>query len=83
MQSKGAESAATFNLDKVRDSPRPAPPRDILIRQAAARRSRQPEARQRAIDSEGRGGEPLNELQRSILSATQELRRRGHPANTP
>jgi phospholipase C len=66
----------------TRGTPRPAPPRDALVRQAAARaapaeprqpRGHLPEARDR----------PLNDLQKRILTATRELRRRGHPPNMP
>ena len=66
----------------TRPTPRPAPQRQGLVRQAAAR-SNQAETSQLATPDGGPGrGEP-NDLQRSILAATHELRRRGHPANTP
>jgi phospholipase C len=60
-----------------RRSPRPAPSRHQLVRRASARTA--PAPRQ----SEAAGPAALNDLQRSIRAATQELARRGHPANTP
>jgi hypothetical protein len=60
----------------------PAPPRDALVRAAAARAA-QAEAGQGQPGEQGRGDHPLNDLQKSILAATGELRRRGHPANDP
>jgi phospholipase C len=63
-------------------APRPAPPRDSLVQQASARAARAttggPGARQRAESDH-----PLNDLQQRILAATRELRRRGHPSDTP
>ena len=65
----------------TRTTARPAPLRDALVRQAAARA-----ARTEASSLPGRRGEgdhPLNELQKSILAATHKLRSDGHPADAP
>ena len=63
-------------------TPRPAPPRDALVRQAAARADRT-ETGQPGAGQEESGNHPLNDLQQRILAATHELGRRGHPPNTP
>jgi phospholipase C len=64
-----------------RATPRTAPPRDALVRQAAARAAQSgPANRSSAHDD---GAAPVDDLQRSILAATHELRKRGHPANMP
>jgi phospholipase C len=60
----------------TRAAPRPAPPRDDLVRQAQAR------AAQAAADRD-EGDHPLNDLQKSILAATEKLRKDGHPADAP
>jgi phospholipase C len=62
----------------TRAAPRPAPPRDALLRQAATRAT-PPETGQ----LRGPAGHPPNDLQKSILAATGELIRRGHPAKVP
>jgi phospholipase C len=66
----------------TRAAPRPAPPRDALVHQAAARAA-QPQTGHPATGRPGSGDPPLNDLQQRILAATHELRRRGHPADTP
>jgi hypothetical protein len=52
------------------------------VQQATARAAQvatgDPGARQRAESDH-----PLNDLQQRILAATRELRRRGHPPDTP
>jgi phospholipase C len=58
----------------TRSTPRPAPSRDALLRQAAARA---------AAAGPGIADNPLNDLQQRILAATDELRRRGHPPMAP
>ena len=66
----------------TRTTPRPAPRRDTLVRQAAARGAQIETSQPRP----GRGGEgehSLNDLQKSILAATHKLRRDGHPSNAP
>jgi hypothetical protein len=66
----------------TRTRPRPAPRRDALVRQAAARAAHIETSQPRP----GRGGEgehPLNDLQKSILAATGQLRRDGHPSDAP
>jgi hypothetical protein len=40
-------------------------------------------ARQPDPDSPQAADRPLNDLQQRILTVTRELRKRGHPANTP
>jgi phospholipase C len=66
----------------TRSTPRPAPPRDALLHEAAARAA-QAETSQTQPGKPERGDYPLNDLQKSILAATGELRRRGHPPNEP
>ena len=62
----------------TRITPRPAPPRDALLRQAAARA-----AQAKISQPQGPGSHPPNDLQKSVLAATHELTRRGHPPNAP
>ena len=64
----------------TRAAPRPAPSRERLTRQAAARASQATEPG--AGDSAARD-HPLNDLQQRMLAATSELGRRGHPAKAP
>jgi phospholipase C len=59
------------------DSPRPAPSRDELVGRASARTAQPAGASMPAEAAE------LNDLQRSIRAAEQELARRGHPPHTP
>ena len=66
----------------TRATPRPAPPRDALVRQAAARTDRT-ETGQHGAGQEESGNHPLNDLQKSILAASHQLRADGHPPNTP
>ena len=66
----------------TRSTPRPAPPRDDLVRRAAARAA-QTETGQPRPGRQEEGGQPLNDLQKSILAATHKLRRDGHPPDTP
>jgi hypothetical protein len=66
----------------TRTTPRAAPPRDTLVRQAAARAAQAGAGRARPVPAE-EDGEPLNDLQKSILSATRKLRADGHPADEP
>jgi len=58
----------------ARTTPRPAPPRDALLQQAAVRA---------AAAGPRTGDHPLNDLQQRILAATHEMRRRGHPPMAP
>ena len=67
----------------TRSTPRPAPPRDVLLQQAAARAAQAETSQPRPGHRDQAGDHPLNDLQKSILAATRELRRRGHPANVP
>ena len=65
----------------TRGTPRPAPPRDALLRQAAARAAQAEPGQPQA--GRGAASHPPNDLQKSILAATHELTRRGHPPNAP
>jgi phospholipase C len=74
--------AAARHMGEIlaRATPRPAPSRETLVRQAAAR------AAEVARSHDQPGGEddrPLNELQKRILAATRQLRGDGHPADAP
>src|SRR5271167_2420733 len=62
----------------TRTTPRPAPPRDALLQLAAARA-----AQAKTSEPRGPASHPPNDLQKSILAATHELTRRGHPSNAP
>jgi len=66
----------------TRTTPRPAPPRDALLRQAAARAGQAGPAGRAAAGSQT-GDYPLNDLQQRMLAAMHELRRRGHPPDEP
>ena len=66
----------------TRSTLRPAPRRDALVQRAAARIALAEPSQPRPGSPES-GDRPLNDLQKRILAATQELRRRGHPPNTP
>jgi phospholipase C len=63
-------------------APRPAPEREALVSQAAARVDRAKVSETRATGRRP-DGLPFNDLQESIRTATDELRRLGHPANAP
>jgi phospholipase C len=65
-----------------RDTPRPAPPRDLLVQKAAARAAQTGTSLPQPLPQE-QADPPLNDLQKSILAATRQLRRDGHPPNTP
>jgi hypothetical protein len=65
-----------------RTAPRPAPRRDALLGHAAARSARTEPSKPASAAVAGAAA-PANDLERSILSATHELRRQGHPPNTP
>ena len=67
----------------TRTTPRAAPPRDTLVRQAAARGAAQASAGQARPAPAEEGGQQLNDLQKSILAATRKLRGDGHPADAP
>jgi phospholipase C len=81
-QYPGTRVAQASHLGELltRTTPRPAPPRDALLRQAAARAG---QAAQAATARPQTGDYPLNDLQQRILAATHELRRRGHPPDEP
>jgi phospholipase C len=83
-QYPGLRTARASHLGELltRGAPRPAPRRDALLQQATARAA-PAETSQPPPGSPGPGDPPLNDLQKSILTATRELRRRGHPPNTP
>jgi len=66
----------------TRSTPRPAPSRDALVRQAAARTDPAPISQPEPA-SPAAADRPLNDLQQRILTLNRELRKRGHPPNTP
>jgi phospholipase C len=66
----------------TRSTPRPAPPRDALVQQAAAR-APQPVTGQPRPAGQGEADRPLNDLQKRILAATRKLRSDGHPPDAP
>ena len=67
----------------TRTEPRPAPRRDLLVRLATARNDTVQAERAAGGDTAPWSKRPLNDLQKTILAAKQELTRRGHPVNTP
>ena len=77
-QYPGTRVAQANHLGELltRTTPRPAPPRGALLQQAAARTAQ-------ATTSQPPTSHPPNDLQKSVLAATHELGRRGHPSNTP
>ena len=83
-QHPGTRVAQASHLGELltRGTPRPARPRDALVRQAAARADRT-ETGQPGAGQKESGNHPLNDLQKSILAATHQLRADGHPPNTP
>ena len=66
----------------TRTTPRAAPPRDTLVRQAAARPAQAGTGQARPVPAE-EDDQPLNDLQKSILAATRKLRGDGHPPDAP
>ena len=78
-QYPGMRVAQASHLGELltRTTPRPAPPRDALLRQATAR------AKQAAAAGLQADDQPLNDLQQRIAAATHELRKRGHPSDEP
>ena len=80
-QYPGLRVAEASHLGELltRTTPRPAPPRDALLRRAAARAG---PAGQAATGPQT-GDHPLNDLQQRILAARHELSRRGHPPDAP
>ncbi len=83
-QYPGMRVARASHLGELltRATPRPAPPRDALLRHAATRAT-QARSGQPRTGHGGPGRHPPNDLQKSILAATHELTRRGHPSNLP
>jgi phospholipase C len=83
-QYPGTRVAQANHLGELlsRDTPRPAPPRDALVQQASARAA-QAGTGDPGTGQRGRSDHPLNDLQQRILAATHELKRRGHPPDTP
>ena len=83
-QYPGLRVAQASHLGELltRATPRAAPPRDTLVRQAAARAAQTETSQGRPVPGE-EGDHPLNDLQKSILAATHKLRADGHPADAP
>ena len=83
-QYPGRRVAQASHLGELltRSTPRPAPPRDTLVRQAAARTASAATSQSEPRDTAA-ADRPLNDLQQRILTLTRELQKRGHPANTP
>jgi phospholipase C len=83
-QDPGLRTAQASHLGELltRSTPRPAPSRDALVRQAAARTVPAPVGQPDPGSPEA-ADRPLNDLQQRILTLTRELRKRGHPPNTP
>jgi phospholipase C len=77
-QHPGTRVARASHLGELltRAAPRPAPPRDALVRRAGARTAQ-------AGTGPDAGDHPLNDLQKSILAATEKLRKDGHPSDAP
>ena len=77
-QHPGTRVAHASHLGELltRAAPRPAAPRDDLVRQAQARGAQ-------AATGPDEGDHPLNDLQKSILAATEKLRKDGHPPDAP
>jgi phospholipase C len=82
-QYPGLRVARASHLGELltRTTPRPAPLRDALVRQAAARAAQTETSSQPG--HQGQSDHLLNDLQKSILAATRKLRSDGHPANAP
>jgi phospholipase C len=83
-QYPGTRTARASHLGELltRSTPRPAPRRDGLLRQAAARPVSAGTSQPRPGEPEP-GNRPLNDLQKRILALTRELHKRGYPPNTP
>ena len=83
-QYPGRRVAQASHLGELltRSTPRAAPSRDALVRQAAARTVPAPVS-QPEPGSPAAADRPLNDLQQRILTLNRELRKRGHPPNTP
>ena len=62
-------------------TPRPAPDRFALIKDAAARAAARPQGTK--IHGDALGSRPATDLQIKIAAAARELRKRGHPENQP
>ena len=83
-QYPGRRVAQASHLGELltRSTPRAAPSRDALVLQAAARTVPAPVS-QPEPGSPAAADRPLNDLQQRILTLNRELRKRGHPPNTP
>jgi phospholipase C len=83
-QDPGRRVAEASHLGELltRSTPWPAPSRDALVRQAAAM-TKPASVSQPEPGSPVAADRPLNDLQQHILTLNRELRKRGHPPNTP
>jgi phospholipase C len=84
-QYPGARVAHATHLGELltRTTPRPAPQRDSLILDAAARATEQANSDDAATGQRAPGNQLRTELQQRILAATHELTKRGHPTGAP
>ena len=84
-QHLGARVAHAAHLGELltRTAPRPAPPRDALVTDAAARVAEQAESDNDATGQAGPGEDAHTDLQKGFLAAAHELTRWGHPAGKP
>jgi phospholipase C len=81
----GARVAHAAHLGELltRTAPRQAPPRDSLVKDAAARMAEQAESGNGATGQAGAAEHAHTDLQNGFLAAAHELTRRGHPAGHP
>jgi len=81
----GARVAHAAHLGELltRTAPRPAPRRDPLVMDAAARVAEQAKAGHGATGQAGPGEHEHTDLQKGFLAAAHELARLGHPGGKP
>jgi phospholipase C len=84
-QHPGARVAHAAHLGELltRTAPRPPPPRDPLVMDAAARAAEQAKGDNGATGHAGPGEHAHTDLQKGFLAAAHELARWGHPVGKP
>jgi phospholipase C len=84
-QHPGARVAHAAHLGELltRTAPRPAPQRDPLVMDAAARVAEQAKGDNGATGQAGPGEQAHTDLQKGFLAAAHELARWGHPTGKP